>query len=150
MNELSRVSNFVIDTFQESPLVNTVIFGKTSDIDINKTNIYPLVNVSIVETQIEEQVIIISYEIVIAQQRDEDSELNNNKLLEASNLIDNLNETHTIASAFINSIRRNNNNDGIEIESLSTVRLKIFEETNILDGVEFTVALMIENDNPCE
>lgn len=149
MNELSRVSNFIIDRFKESPLVNTIAFAKTSDIDINKSNIYPLVNISIIESEIQDNVIIISYDISIVQQRNENAELNNDKLLEASNLIDNLNETHTIASAFINSIRFENNDEGIDIESVSTVTLKVFENTNVLDGVQFTVSLMIENESPC-
>lgn len=150
MNELSTVSRFIMDKFKESPLVNTVEFlYKEGDYDLSKTNIYPLVSVSIVETEILSSLILLNYNITIVEQRDELNVINNNKLLDQDNLIDNLDETHTIATVFINSIRNTYNDYGIEVEEVSNIRIKKFEETNTLDGVEFSITFSIENDSPC-
>lgn len=150
MNELSKVSRFMIDKFKESPLVNTVEFlYKNGDFDINKTNIYPLVSITLIESEVTENVILINYEISIVEQRDELSNINNDKLLDQDNLIDNLDETHTIATAFINGVKNNHNDYNIEIESVSTIRIKKFEDTQTLDGVEFSIVMLIENDSPC-
>ena len=47
-NELYTVTQFLIDEFNLNPIVNTISFEKTTEIDFNKENIYPLVNIDLV------------------------------------------------------------------------------------------------------
>ena len=50
--EISIVTKYVIDKFKENPLTNTIVIGKSSEIDTNKSNIYPLVNIDIIQAEI--------------------------------------------------------------------------------------------------
>ena len=143
MNELSIVSDFTIDKFKSNPLVNTIAFEKTVEMDYNKENLYPLVNIDMINSVVTDQEIGVNYIITIVEARDVDNELNNDKIY-GTNMIDNLNECHTIAVKFINEIRKQNNNYLIEMTNLSSITfLKLYE--GVLDGVRFTMTLNIEN-----
>jgi hypothetical protein len=143
MNELSIVSDFTIDKFKSNPLVNTIAFEKTVEMDYNKENLYPLVNIDIINSVVTDQEIGVNYIITIVEARDIDNELNNDKIY-GTNMIDNLNECHTIAVKFINEIRKQNNDYSIEMTNLSSITfLKLYE--GVLDGVRFTMTLNIEN-----
>ena len=82
MTELSTVSIFLIDKFKSQPLVNTITFEKTGEIDTNKNNIYPLVNIDIVDSDPIGNILTFNYNITILQQRDIDNEINNDKILD--------------------------------------------------------------------
>lgn len=143
MNELSIVSDFTIAKFKENPLVNTIAFEKTAEMDYNKENLYPLVNIDMVNSVVTDQEIAINYTITVVEDRDVDNELNNDKIY-GSNMIDNLNECHTIAVKFINEVRKQNNEYSIEMSNLTTLTfLKLYNGN--LDGVRFSITLTIEN-----
>ena len=143
MNELSIVSDFTINKFKSNPLVNTIAFEKTVEMDYNKENLYPLVNIDMVNSVVTDQEIGVNYIITIVEARDVDNELNNDKIY-GTNMIDNLNECHTIAVKFVNEIRKQNNDYSIEMTNLSSITfLKLYE--GVLDGVRFTMTLNIEN-----
>jgi hypothetical protein len=44
-SQLSTLLTFIEDTFQANPMVNTVVFKDDDAIDVEKENIYPLVNI---------------------------------------------------------------------------------------------------------
>lgn len=149
MNELYTVTKFIVDRTKESPLVNTVSFDKTSEIDTSKENIYPLVNIDLVDSDPISNTLVFNYIITVLQQRDYDNELNNNKELNRSNLIDNLNECYSIITRTINSIENNYNDEDIEIKRKSNITvLKAFGRQD-LDGIRMTLSLEIENKTAC-
>lgn len=149
MNELYQVSNYVIEKFKTNPIVNTISYEKTREIDYNKENIYPLVNVDLTDSNHLDSLLQFNFTITILQQRDIDNELNNDKLLNKDNLIDNLNETYSISNKFINAIKNNYNDLDIEIDTVSNIRMVKLSETNLLDGVQFTLLLSIPNTTGC-
>lgn len=143
MNELSRVSEYVIERFRTNPLVYTISFEKTSEMDYNKENIYPLVNIDILNSIINEFEIIISYKISILNDRNVDSKIISDKHF-GTNFIDNLNECHTIANKFINELKLSNNYLDIEVISLSNIEfIKLYNGQ--LDGLNFSISLSIDN-----
>lgn len=149
MNELYTVTNFLVDKAKESPLVNTISFEKTSEIDPNKENIYPLVNVDLVDSDPVSDTLVFNYIVTILQQRDYDNEANNDKELNQDNLIDNLNECYSIITRTINSIENNYNYEDIEIKRKSNITvLKAFGRQS-LDGIRMTLSLEIENKTAC-
>ena len=149
MNELYTVTKFLTDKVKESPLVNTVSFEKTSEIDPNKENIYPLVNIDLVDSEPVSNTLVFNYTVTILQQRDYDNEANNDKELNQDNLIDNLNECYSIITRTINSIENNYNDEDIEIKRKSNITiLKAFGRQN-LDGIRMTLSLEIENKTAC-
>ena len=149
MTELSTVSIFLVDKFKSQPLVNTISFEKTGEVDVNKNNIYPLVNIDIVDTDPIGDILTFNYVITILQQRDIDNELNNDKILNKDNMIDNLNECYAIATRCVNNIERTENDYDIEILRKSNITLLKDFNTQKLDGVRFNLSLSIQNNTPC-
>lgn len=148
--EVSIVTNFVIDRFRANTLVNTISVKPQSEIDFEKSNIYPLVNIDLTALQPIESVHQMTFNITVFQQRDTKPTINlDNKLLN-TNLIDNLNETYSIASKFINYIRSFNNDEDIEVISISEVTPLKNVLTNGLDGVTFNIVLEIPDLTGCE
>ncbi len=146
MNEVSKMYDFLIGLFQSNDLVNTISLVNTLDIDSNKENIYPLVNLDLRETETQDQAIVFSFRITILQQRDIKPIKIDSKLLSNTNYVDNLNETHSILNKFINYLVRQNNDSDIEIVQQGTNKiLKEFGLSN-LDGVQLDIDLAIPNE----
>ena len=145
MNLVSKVSFFVEELFKMNPVVNTTTFIKTVDMDLNKENIYPLVNIDIQNMTVSDQLVYINYEITILEQRDISPVSNNDKMF-GSNLIDNLNESSYIAIKFINAITRTDNENNINIDNISDIEFIKNERENGLDGCRFYIELSIYNN----
>lgn len=145
MNESSLIYAFIIGQFQSNDLVNTISIVPFAEIDTNKENIYPLVNIDLIDIETESDYLTYNFNITVIQQRDIKPIKIDSKLLENINYIDNLNETVSIANRFINVIEKQNNDSNIELQSLS--RLRVLKEwgRGICDGVRFDISLSIPN-----
>jgi hypothetical protein len=75
--------------------------------DQNKENIYPLVNIDFLG-ETDEQAIMTSFKITVIQPRHAANKTNN-KLLNDTNYLDNVNETANITTRFFNVLARQNN-----------------------------------------
>lgn len=145
MNEISILNNWIISEFDKNNLVNTISIVPTLQMDSNKENVYPLVNIDMLNSVVQSDVIVVSFEITIVQQRDKRPVKTDSKLLGDTNYLDNVNETHSIAQRFINVLDRQNNSLNIEVDTISKLDfLKEFGREN-LDGVQFIVDLSIPN-----
>ena len=145
MNELTLLNDFVIGRFDLNPLVNTITIVPTFDLDFNKENIYPLVNIDMTDIDIQTDAFVVTYKITILQQRDIKPIKTNSKLLNDSNYLDNMNETNSIAADFINYLRWKNNDLVVEIQNLSRIDFLENYKGNGLDGVQFDIDLSIYN-----
>jgi hypothetical protein len=145
MNEIYIINNWLIKEFEKNILVNTISTLPTIQIDTNINNIYPLVNLDLLDTDITENTISANYRITIVQQRDTKPKVTDSKLLSDSNYIDNVSETHSIAHKLLNKLLRGYNDDGIEIISQSNLRQLKNWSRNTLDGVQFELELSIHN-----
>jgi hypothetical protein len=145
MNEISLINDYIINQLQQDVLVNTISIVPTLTLDLNKENIYPLVNFDMKDIEIQDQVIVVSFTFTVLQQRDVRPIKTDSKLLTNTNYIDNINETHSITQRFVNILNRQNNTENIEIQSLSTLRLLKSWNQGELDGVQFDIDLSIPN-----
>ncbi len=145
MNESSLIYNWIVEQFQTNELVNTISIVPTAVIDTNKENIYPLVNIDLIDIETQTDYLIFNFTIIVIQQRDIKPIKLDSKLMTNTNYIDNINETVSIANRFINVVEKQNNDSNIELQSLS--RLKVLKEwgTGICDGVRFDISLSIPN-----
>lgn len=145
MNESSLIYNWIVEQFQSNELVNTISIVPTAVIDTNKENIYPLVNIDLIDIETQTDYLIFNFTIIVIQQRDIKPIKLDSKLMTNTNYIDNINETVSIANRFINVVEKQNNDSNIELQSLS--RLKVLKEwgTGICDGVRFDISLSIPN-----
>ena len=145
MNEISLINNFIIELFQSEVLVNTISIVPTIDIDRNKENIYPLVNVDMLTSRVLLDAIVVSFNITVLQQRNRNTKKFDSKLLNDINYIDNMNETHTICTRFINVLQHQNNSLNIEIDTITELKALRESGKGILDGWEFQIDLSIRN-----
>lgn len=145
MNEFSIVNKYIIEHFESDNLVNTISIVPTFEMDANKENIYPLVNLDLRGSDIQQQAIILSFRITIVQQRDVRPIKTDSKLLSNTNYEHNINETHSIATRFINVLTGQNNIENIEMQSLTDITILKNWNTNGLDGVQFDVELSVPN-----
>jgi hypothetical protein len=145
MNETSLIYNWVIAQFQYNELVNTISIVPSSEMDTNKENIYPLVNIDLIDIDTQPDALIYNFTITIIQQRDIKPIKIDSKLLTNTNYIDNINETVSIANRFINVVEKQNNDVNIELASVSTQRVLKEWGRNLCDGVRFSVSLSIPN-----
>jgi hypothetical protein len=144
MNEISILNDFIISEFQSNDMVNTISIVETETIDLNKENIYPLVNVDLLDTDVLDDAIIASYTMTIVQARDIVPRKTDSKLLSDTNYIDNINETHSIAVRFINVLNRRDNGENIGLYNLGSLRV-LKDWRSGLDGVQFEIDLYISN-----
>ena len=145
MNEIQIVYDWLINHFRSSDLVNTVSILPTLELDQNKENIYPLVNIDLLNKEPQDDVIIVSFKITVIQQRDTQPVKTDSKLLTNTNYLDNVNETANITTRFYNVLAKQNNDFNIELEG--TFREKPLRNwgINSCDGFQFEVTLSIPN-----
>jgi len=145
MNELTLINNWIISHFQSNNIVNTISIVPTQEIDGNKENIYPLINIDLKQSDVNGDIVIVSFEITAVQQRDIKPVVTDSKLLNDTNYLDNLNETHSICQRFINVLQNQNNDFNIEIETITKLRKLNNWSRAGLDGFVFTIDLSIPN-----
>ena len=144
MNEVSVVWNFLINLFNADSIVNTISIVPTLEMDLNKENIYTLVNIDLRESNVSYDNVELSYRITIIQQVDIVPRTTDNKLLTNVNVIDCLNETHAIAERFINKLQKQNNDLNIEISSFSGLT-RYRTGMQGVEGWQFEITLFTEN-----
>lgn len=127
-------------------LVNTTTFNNDFEVDMNKANIYPLVNIDLQRAVSLDAVNRFVINFIIVQQRDIRPSLNKDNKRFGDNLVDNYNETFEIASSFLRRLR---SNQDIDILSETDISFISKEYTNILDGVEFTLSIEVDNTTEC-
>lgn len=145
MNETSTINRYMIDSFDANKLVNTISIVSTSEIDLNKENIYPLVNIDMLSVDVQDDALVYEFKLTAVQQRDIKPQKTDSKLLSDSNYLDNINETTSILQRFINVLRRQNNDDNIELVSSTDLDILKNWRGGGLDGVQMEVEIAIPN-----
>ena len=147
----SKVTNYIINRFQQDEMVNTISLSAIDLIDTKKENIYPLVAISFNGSVVDEEqsLIIYDYTITVLQQRDNRKVEKPSKLMEDENWIDNLNECESICVNFINYVKRMElDNINIDSVSIELTPLSGYGGSN-LDGYSFDVGFNIPNTGYC-
>lgn len=140
-NQLSKSLSFIVGTFQANPLVNTIAFRDDDVLDVEKENIYPLVNILLLPSpgpasDLRE----FRLAFAVLNQRDDTKTETPSKLLTDTNYIDNIGITDSIANDFIMEIMKDHNELDLDIVEGSIsdfVPVKKYDERNCLDGVTF-------------
>lgn len=132
--------------FKEIEIVNTITFENDEEVDYNKANIYPLVNIEMIRVIPLDTIDRFIIKFIVLQQRDIKPRLSKDNKRFGNNFIDNYNETFEIASIFISKLRYNQD---IEILGEPDVVFINKDYTNILDGVEFTLTVEVDSNVKC-
>lgn len=139
-NQLSKSLKFIIGTFRANPLVNTCVLKDDDIIDVEKENIYPLVNIVLLPSpapvwDLRE----FRLGFTILNQRDDAKIELTSKLMEDTNYIDNIGICDSIANDFLMEIMKTHNDMDLNIVdgSVSDFAYIRRDERNFLDGVSF-------------
>jgi hypothetical protein len=136
MNSFYKVSNKIKELFLTNPDVHTIVFGRTSERDLYKKSIYPLVHINPLSSSFNtSSVNTFTFEIAVLDQRDLSRRTEEDKYEGNDNEIDNLNLTHSIINRFISEFRLQNNSDEIEI---TNVRNNIVYPYYFAEGTKIT------------
>ena len=147
----SKVTNYIVNRFQQDEMVNTISLSAIDLIDTKKENIYPLVAISFNGSIVDEEQFLTTYDytITVLQQRDNRKVEKPSKLMEDENWIDNLNECESICVNFINYVKRMElDNINIDSVSIELTPLSGYGGSN-LDGYSFDVGFNIPNTGYC-
>lgn len=145
MNEIQIVYDWLINHFSNSDLVHTISILPTTELDQNKENIYPLVNLDFLNKETLPDVILATFKITVIQQRDTQPIKTDSKLLTNVNYLDNVNETANICTRLLNVLTGQNNEFNIELEGSTNEKPLRNWGINSCDGFQFEVTLSIPN-----
>ena len=144
MNELQLLNDFIIAEFDKNPIVNTITTLPSFEVDLNKETVFQLVNINLIDTNVDYNIVTANYEVIIVQQRNVAPKVTDSKLMNDSNLMDNINECHYTASKFINVLERTYSKN-IDLAELGTIKILKDWSRNNLDGVRFNMSLSTPN-----
>jgi hypothetical protein len=147
MNSFYKVVDFLKDSFKTDQFVHTITYGDIEEIDIDKKNIYPLVNLLIVSARQEQGVNVFLAEVHVLDQRNESKKPITDKFLKNDNRLDILNTNYAICNRFITKLRLQHNDYDIEVFGVTAPEAGYADFTNVLDGWKFTIELSIPNNN---
>lgn len=143
--ELYNATNKVISIFNDNPLVNTITTESSSNIDMDKRNIYPLVNIELIDSQPNGVLQTFNYEIIVMQQRDVVKDLNQTKYLN-NNSIDNHNECNQILMSFINTVSVSQD---ITISNTPTFEYIYNDGANGVDAIRTNISVEVSSQRIC-
>ena len=94
MNQYTEILMYLKQLAEQDIFVNTVKQGEISELDIEKQNIYPLVNIAVTGAGFTNgQTMTFNIDLRCLAQRDINKEVVNDKFWKNDNEVDNLNET---------------------------------------------------------
>ena len=146
MNSYHIAIDTIRTILKNHPDVNTVVHGKTNEKDLYKKSIYPLAHINPIGSSFaSSQENVFVFEIAVLDQRD----LSTNNLVEDKfdgndNLIDNLNTCHAVLNNLITRLRLQENN-GLELLTVSDATPVLFTDHNIMDGWLITITVALPN-----
>ena len=149
MNGFYKVVSFLRERLEQNENVNTIIFARTSEMDLHKKNIYPIVHINPSSAPFNStSVSTFSFEIGAFDQRDSSSTITLDKF-EKDDIQDNLNITYSILNDLYMYIKNSNNDDLIELENITSAEPAMMTNLNTLDGWYMTITLKIPNTQIC-
>ncbi|KAA5534308.1 hypothetical protein [Paenimyroides baculatum] len=141
--ELYNATSTIIKIFNDNPLINTITTEDSSNIDYNKTNIYPLVNIELIDSIPNEIVQTFNYEIIVVQQQEIKKDLNAKKY-DNNNTLDNHNECNQILMSFLNTIRKSQT---MNLVNTPTFNYLFNASVNGIDGIQTFISVGVLNTN---
>ena len=140
-----KLNKFILNWFENEPLINTISNFKENEIDVNVNTIFPLFNFYINNSSYD-QATIYKVDFFIYSQVDIVPEVNNSKLIDSTNHIDIINEVEHVVFRFLNYLRERNNTDDILMDSVTEINYIKSENRNGLSGAEFSIDFTIPNE----
>ena len=150
MNHYTQLLHYLKSLAESHPLVNTVTQGNADKIDLGKSNIFPLVHLTIEDAKFTNgKTLIFPVTIECLTERDFNKEVITNKFWKQDNEVDNHNETLSIINYMWTSLYRDWNNENITTTEDATAEKIEFARGNVLDGWSLSFDVELPNTDLC-
>ena len=148
MTEFYNIVDIIRDSLRNSKSINTVTFGDLSEIDLDKTTIFPLAHIFVERVRHEPQILIFDFIVLVADVVDYNKDATNkDDFYKNDNLHDVLNTQLATMNELISSLRRGSlYKDKFQLESSPTVEPFKERFSNLLAGWESTISIQVKNE----
>ena len=148
-NKVSQLLTHIVSIYDAMPLVNTIVFKYDDVLDVEKENVYPLVNIQLLKYPFavdDSRRFVLRFEIL--NQRDDKKVATPSKLMSDTNYIDNVGICDSIGNDFLMEILKTHNDFDINIidDGISEFEPIRKDERNCLDGVRFEVTFSMHQN----
>ena len=146
MNQYTQILYYLKELAERDGFVNTVKQGEISELDIEKTNIFPLVNIAVTGGGFTNgSTITFNVDLRCLSIRDINKEVVNDKFWKNDNEVDNLNETLAVLNRMWTTMYRDFDENNITASENPSLEPIIYDEKNILDGWVLTFTIEVQN-----
>ena len=130
--------------------VNTIMSAEEDEIDFNKKDIFPLVNIRLNGTNFDSHQM--TFEVTYLDIRDVVKTTITDKYKGNDNRWDNLNQAHSVLNSLVTKLKLRRNEYDIELVNASDPQLIVGGLNNILDGLSLVITLNYPNNqtNECK
>lgn len=150
MNHYTQLLYFLKQLAESHPLVNTVTQGNADNIDLEKSNIFPLVHLTIEDANFTNgKTLVFPVTIECLTERDFNKEVIDNKFWKQDNEVDNHNETLAILNYMWTALYRDWNQNNLTTTEDATVTKIEFARGNVLDGWSLSFEVEVPNTDLC-
>ncbi len=148
MREFYTAVDAVKDALRANNSINTVTFGDLSDIDLDKTTIFPLSHIFVERVRNEDNMLIFDFSVLVADIVDfSNEETEFDDFFGNDNLHDVLNTQLTVINGLITSLRRGDlyrTQYQLDNEPIAEPFKERFK--NLLAGWEATISIRVKNN----
>ncbi len=135
MNQYTELLTYIKTLAQQDDFINTVTQGDTSDYDLDKGNIFPLLNIDINTAGFTNgNTITFDVEIGCCDIRDINKETNEDKFWKQDNKVDNLNEMLASLSRIWFKMLNDFEDNNIRVDPSASLEQVTEWNTNLVDG----------------
>lgn len=143
MRAVYQVLDKMKDKLRESPNIQTVSFGDVSDVDLNKTDIFPIAHIGMGEVTFQEHVLQLNLSLLLLDVVDDNRNSTTvDQFYSNNNLQDTLNTLLAEANILVSDLRRGSSHDElyqVETDISATPFLDRFENQLAGWGIELIV-----------
>lgn len=147
MNHYTELLEYLKTLSEQDNYINTITQGDTTDYDLDKGNIFPLINFDIVNASFTNgNMIVFEVNIALTALRDNNKETRTDKFWLQDNKVDNLNETlASLNTMWVKMLQDFEDND-IRVEESATLEELVEWNKNVVDGWLMSFTIELPND----
>ena len=145
MNQYSQLLLYIKQLAEQDDYINTIKQGIESEKELDKMDIYPLVNIDIDSGSFPNNVVSFSVGLSCVDIRDVNKEIVNDKFANNDNQIDNHNNTLAALNRMWLIMNRDFNSNNITASENPTITKITFAGKNTVDGWEMSFDVQLPN-----
>jgi hypothetical protein len=146
MNQYTEVLTYIKTLAEQDAFIHTVTQGDTSDYDLDKGNIFPLLNIDINNAGFTNgNTITFDIEIGCCDIRDKNKETRTDKFWLQDNKVDNLNEMLASLNRIWFKLLQDFENNNIRVEETASLEQLTEWNKNLVDGWLMTFTIELPN-----